>query len=369
MKKIKIAILGSKGIPNNYGGFEQFAEIFSVFLEKNGIDVTVYNPHEHPFKEKTFKDVKIEHIYCPEKKIGALAHIIYDYLCLRHALRQNFDLILELGYQSVALSYLILPINRSLIVTNMDGLEWKRSKWNYFAKKFIKLTERIAVKRSHSLISDNEGIRKYILDKYDINSSMIPYGADMFRNPKKEVLKKFGLKPKSYYLIISRIEPENNLEMILDGFTDSNSEYPIYIIGNFDNKFGKYLLDKYKDNSLIKFIGAIYDINILNNLRFYSKIYFHGHCVGGTNPSLLEAMSSFAFIAAHDNIFNRNVLNESALFFSNSEKVKEIINSSDSFESQRKIFTNNKKILIDEKYNWNNINRLYLNQLTKLIKS
>src|SRR5258706_146969 len=138
---MRIAILGTKGIPNNYGGFEQFAEELSIRLVQNGHSVTVYNPSFHPHTEDSYKGVNIKWIYSPEEVIGGAANFIYDHLCLKDALNSNYDIIYEAGYHSVALSFWFLKIrkiNRPVIVTNMDGLEWKRSKWSPLVRKFIK---------------------------------------------------------------------------------------------------------------------------------------------------------------------------------------------------------------------------------------
>ena len=143
---------------------------------------------------------------------------------------------------------------------------------------------------------------------------MIPYGSVIFEDPNEDSIKKYNLNKKNYFLIISRIEPENNIEMILDGYLKSKSFNKMIIVGNYNNKYGKFLLNKYKNYNKIIFLNGIYDINIINNLRFFSKYYFHGHSVGGTNPSLLEAMACRAFIISNNNIFNKTYLEMTLLF-------------------------------------------------------
>jgi len=365
--KLKIAILGTKGVPNNYGGFEQFAEFFSKYLYSKGYDVTVYNPSYHPYNEKVFDGVKIRKVFCPEKYLGGFAHIIYDFLCLKDALSKKYDIILELGYQSVAPSYLLLPFQSSVVITNMDGLEWKRSKWNFFAKKYIKFAEKVALMKSNEIISDNDGIAKYFSDNYGINSKMIPYGADIFLNPEKSILNHYNLKKDDYCLAISRIEPENNLQIIIEGFINSKSKLNLIIIGDFNNKYGKFLINKYNYDQRIKFLGSVYNLNILNNLRFFSKVYFHGHSVGGTNPSLLEAMAANAFVCAHDNIFNRNVLNDNAEFFSNSKDISFLLDNIDNYNLSSEKYRKSNIERIKNNYNWEIINESYLKFILKVI--
>lgn len=364
---MKVAILGTRGIPNGYGGFEQFAEFFSEGLVKKNINVTVYNPHYHFADNNNFKNVNIIHKWCPEDKFGAFAHYIYDYLCLKDAIRKNFDIIIELGYATVAPSFVVTDFKKSKIITNLDGLEHKRSKWNFITKKIIKISEKIAVEKSHYLISDNSGIRDYFLNEYGKESTAIPYGSDIFdtKNLNENHLENYSLNQKGYFMSLGRIEPENNLDMILSGFKDSNSSLKFIVVGNHNNKFGNYLKNKYK-NTNIHFLGAIYDIDIVNNLRFFSKIYFHGHSVGGTNPSLVEAMGSSALIASHDNIFNKAVLKNDALYFENSNDVKEIINNCEINDKRLTDFITNNLKKVESDYNWKKIINDYWKVIEKV---
>lgn len=353
---MRIAILGTRGIPNNYGGFEQFAQYISVGLTKKGHEVTVYNPHFHPYQEDTFNNVTIRRCYSPEHIMGASANFIYDYLCLKDALEQNFDIIYEAGYHSNAPSYYLMKGRKKpILITNMDGLEWKRSKWNFVTRQFIKYLEKLAVKKSPYIIADNIGIQMYYKDKYNIEPFLIEYGADKVESFDPKDLQPLALTPQNYYLLISRLEPENNIEMILNGYIASKSKFPFIVIGNDKTKYGNELALKYSDTG-VRFIGSIYDISILNNLRHFSLAYFHGHTVGGTNPSLLEAMASRCVIVAHNNIFNKSVLNGGGIYFKTEKDITAIINKN-SFNNKEYreslINTNLREVLL--KYNWSTI--------------
>ena len=321
---MKIAILGTRGIPNNYGGFEQFAEYLSVNLVKLGYYVTVYCPLSHPYKSNNYKGVERKMKYCPEKTVGSAAHFIYDFICLKDAIRCNYDVIFEFGYQSASISYLFLNFRNSIVITNMDGLEWKRSKWSPLVKKLTKWFERIAVNRSTFLISDNKGIEEYILKKYEKKSFMIPYPATLVNNIDDSILSLYNLTQNNYLLTIARLEPENNLELILDAYLSSSIDEPYVLIGNFKTKYGDFLKSKYKSSN-IHFLGSIYKKEHLDSLRYNAKCYIHGHSVGGTNPALLEAMAAGAFIFAHKNIFNEDVLGKEAYFFETVEELKEML--------------------------------------------
>jgi glycosyltransferase involved in cell wall biosynthesis len=321
---MKIAILGTRGIPNHYSGFEQFAEFFSVFLVEKGHDVFVYNSHNHPYQEKTFNGVNIIHQHDPEYKLGTFGQFIYDYNCIMDSRKRNFDIILQLGYTSNSIWYFLLP-KKPIIITNMDGLEWKRSKYSKPVQQFLKFAERLAVKSSDFLISDSLGIQKYINSKYNVTSTYIAYGAKVFSSPNEEILKEYDVLKHNYNMIMARFEPENNIETILDGIVLAGQETTVLVLGNHQTKYGDYLKNKFKTHKQIRFIGAEFDINKLNNLRYFSNFYFHGHSVGGTNPSLLEAMASNAFIIAHDNHFNKTILQQNGYYFSNPADIKNII--------------------------------------------
>ncbi len=362
---MKIAILGTRGIPNNYGGFEQCAEHLSVSLVANGYDVTVYSVQSHPYQGTSFKEVKIIKKWCPENKIGSAAHFIYDFICLKDALKKKFDVIFELGYQSVAISYAFLLIKKkSIIVTNMDGLEWKRAKWSPFVKTLTKWFEAIAARKSTVLISDNKGIQDYLKLKYKKDSVMIPYGADKV-NPSNELLAIYKVKSHSYFLLIARLEPENNIEMVLDGFLMSTSMLVFLVVGNFETKYGNFLKEKY-NSSRVVFLGSIFKKDHLDSLRKFSKGYFHGHSVGGTNPALLEAMAAEALIIAHNNVFNRDVLGQDAFFFKNSNEVQTIINSFDIMELQKQKMIKKNNHKIENIYSHQEITRKYIKLIEKL---
>lgn len=322
---MKIGILGTRGIPNAYGGFEQFAEHLSVGLFQRGHEVCVYNSSLHPYREKQWKGVQIIHCKDLENKIGTAGQFFYDLNCINHARKKNFDVLLHLGYTSDSIWHWRWP-GKAVNIVNMDGLEWKRSKYNKATQRFLKWAESLAAKHAHTMIADSPDIQEYLFTTYGKKPLYIPYGAELFSKPDPAVLKKYGLQPSQYSLMISRMEPENNIEMIIKGHIAARDPHPLFIIGNLTNKFGKYITSAY-DHPSIRFADAIYNQVELDNLRFYSSLYFHGHSVGGTNPSLLEAMACGCRIAAHNNQFNRSVLQHEAHFFSDAHAVSEIINS------------------------------------------
>ncbi len=356
---MKLAILGTRGIPNNYGGFEQFAEFISVGLVEKGHDVTVYNPRVHPYKADEYKGVKIIHISSPENIIGSAANFYYDFYCLKDAAKRNFDVIYEAGYATCSPFYYLLNNTNTRLITNMDGLEWKRSKWGLITKRLMQFLEKLAVRKSHYLVSDNKGIQEYYRSQFNKESFFVAYGADLALGVDKTYLKKFDVKEGDYYILIARMEPENNIDIILDAYKQTSNEATFLVVGNYKTKYGDYLYKKY-NNGTIKFLGSIYDKPALDALRFYSKAYLHGHSVGGTNPSLLEAMASGAFIIAHKNIFNESVLKKNALYFESKSELTGIFKDINSlYDFNRDTFIENNIKEITSNYSWHSIVNRY----------
>jgi glycosyltransferase involved in cell wall biosynthesis len=347
---LRIAILGTRGIPNHYGGFEQLTEHLAPGLVEAGHDVTVYNSHSHPYQGKEWKGVHIRHAYDPELWIGSAGQFVYDLNCVLDARKRKYDIILQLGYTSSSIWGPIFP-EGTMILYNLDGLEWQRTKYSKLVRRFLLYAEKLAVRYSHFTIADSPVIQTYFRDKYGIESEYIPYGADLFSKPKVGLLKTYGYSPDSYYLLMARMVPENNIETILDGFAASGCQRKFLVIGDTATAFGRKLVEKFGADERIQFLGAIYDQEKIHCLRYFSRLYFHGHSTGGTNPSLVEAMASQALIVAHDNPFNREVLGGDAYYFSAAEDVTMLIEApADGVVEDGMIRGNQRKVM--GKFNW-----------------
>jgi glycosyltransferase involved in cell wall biosynthesis len=320
---LKIGILGTRGIPNAYGGFEQFAQYLSVGLATRGHSVWVYSSSDHPYRESEWKGVHIIHCKDWESRIGTAGQFLYDYNCLKDARKRGFDVLYQLGYTSNSIWNKLWPKD-ALNVINMDGLEWKRDKYGPLTRQFLLKAERWAVRHGDLLIADSVRIKDYLDRKYDQHSVFIPYGAVIPRQYAVDVPERWGLVKNHYFLAMARMEPENNIEMIIRGWLRSGESTPLVLIGNTANSFGRHLLRTYRHKNLL-FLGAIYDESVVNALRHHSSGYFHGHSVGGTNPSLLEAMAGGCMIFAHDNPFNMAVLGDDAAYFSSAAGISRLL--------------------------------------------
>jgi glycosyltransferase involved in cell wall biosynthesis len=351
---MKIGIIGTRGIPNEYGGFEQFAEDFAVRMVERGHDVVVYSSHKHSYQKDVFKGVKLIHRFDPEYRIGTAGQFIYDFNCIRDSRKRNFDVILQLGYTSSTIWSWLFP-ESALLVTNMDGLEWKRSKYNKLVQRFLRVAEKWGVKNSDHLIADSPGIQKYLASKYHADSTLVAYGADPIdKCDDVSFLDECGLNPGNYDLLIARFESENNIATVLEAHKDLPDKQ-LVLVGRFDaTPYGRSLKVHYGSCKNIKFLGAIFDRNRVNTLRFHSRIYYHGHSVGGTNPSLVEAMACSALICANDNDFNRAVLKENAWYFKNVDDIKSVVAHFSGKERHVEWILNN-RARIESDYSWDSI--------------
>ena len=342
---MKIGILGCRGIPNRYGGFEQFAEDLAPGLVQKGMSVSVYCSHHHPYLPDEYKGVQLIRCYDPEPQIGASGQIIYDLNCILDCRKRKFDLVYQLGYTSAGLWQWLIPKD-TLVVSNMDGMEWQRSKYGALAKRFLKFSERSVAQRSDLLIGDAVPIQEYLATKFNKPVSFLAYCATPFTNPSTTVPARFNVTSRQYMLVIARMQEDNHIEMIIKGYLQSANNLPLCIVGNTNNSHGTYLVNKYKQYTQVKFMGAIFNQEDLNNLRYHAALYFHGHSAGGTNPSLLEAMAASARICAHDNVFNRSVLGAGALFFKSVDQVANLITHHIKDEAwQSKVVSNMERIV------------------------
>ena len=321
--KKKVAIIGVVGVPARYGGLETLAH--HLVLELGGeFELSVYNStrnYQVEERTSTWEGAKIH--YIPFKANGAQS-VIYDIISILHAIRRN-DALVVLGVSGcVILPLLKLLFWKKKILVNIDGLEWRRPKWGKFAKAYLKLAEKIAVKYADRLIADNQAIQEYVREVYGKDSDMIAYGGDHAKTAEMrfEDKKKYPFLTKSYGVKACRIEPENNIEMILKAFSRTDA-MDVVILGNWnDSAFGRKLRDTYNSFSHIHMLDFIRDRRVLDVLRCHADVYLHGHSAGGTNPSLVEAMNlGLPVVAFGGTVFNRNTTAYEALYFETADEL------------------------------------------------
>ena len=346
---MKVAIICTVGIPANYGGFETLVENMVEKKQNTDIQYVVYcSSKRYPQKLKEYKGARLRYIPFDANDWPAL---IYDAISLLISYF-SADIVLSLGGNNIIHPVLRL-FKKTKVINNFDGMDFTREKWNGLAKKTMMLATRITAKYADVFVADHEAIQQHLLSKYHRNSHLIEYGGDnalAIRNDKL-LYDEFGLKPQEYCFMGARIEPENNVEMLLEAFGQT-PEQKLAIAGNWQkSEFGRTMREKYKKYSNIIALDFIADVNKLSLLRSSCKLYVHGHSVGGTNPSLVEAMNIGLPIVAYGKTpFNRGTTEHKAIYFDNLDELKNIISSLDTINLESVGAA--MKEIADRRYKW-----------------
>lgn len=344
--KKNISIIGVVGVPSSYGGFETLVENI-IGDEYHNISVYCSAIH-YPKSERKCLYKKAKLIYLPLKANG-FSSILYDAISLFHAVFTRANVVLMLGVSGCIFLPLVRIFSSVKIITNIDGLEWRRDKWNWFAKRFLKFSEKMAVRFSDVIISDNQAIADYVVKEYGINSEVIAYGGD------HALLNHNIGSDGGYALALCRIEPENNVVMILEAF--SKSKFPLKFIGNWSNShFGRSLKVKYSKFENIDIIDSVYDIKVLAKLRNECSFYVHGHSAGGTNPSLVEMMHFAKPIYCFDCSYNRATTENNGKYFSDVDSLYSLIN-----ETVLSEMGLNMQKIAKKRYTWEEVRKQYFN--------
>lgn len=360
---MKVAIIGTVGVPANYGGFETLVEQLVRHNKSDDLQYAVYcSKKSYNEKRWVYHGAKTEYVGL---NANGIQSIPYDILSLVKAAR-NSDVILILGVSGCAFLPVFRFFSKKKLIINIDGLEHRRDKWSKWARRFLKFSEKQAVKYGNIIITDNKGITDYVMEEYGKPSELIAYGGDhvltnIDDSLREKVLNDYGLEKGGYALAICRIEPENNVHTILEAF--EKAQKPIFFIGNWQkSEYGRNLAAQYSNSQYVKITPAVYDLNILNVIRGNCSIYLHGHSAGGTNPSLVEAMFFGKPIFAFDCIYNRESTENKATYFTS---VEELINALNSRDTNLAENAKSMKVIADRRYRWETIARQYENLYAK----
>jgi len=323
-----VLILGTRGVPSQHSGFETFAQDFALFLRSRDHEVTVYcQVAEHEAaREDIWNGIRRVLIPAGEGSVGTMQ---FDWKAIRHSLHEN-GVVLTLGYNTAVFN-LVYRFSGMSNIMNMDGIEWIREKWSLPARVWFWLNEWAGTRVANHLVADHPEIGRH-LSRHTAQEkiTVIPYGADSVTSAPVSLIQNYGLSSKSYYLLIARPEPENSILEIVRGYSLRQRGMPLVILGNYrrdGSRYQKTVLGAAGSETM--FLGAIFDREIVKALRFHARAYFHGHRVGGTNPSLVESLGAGNAVIAHDNRFTRWVAGEGARYFHSSEGIDEILTSLD----------------------------------------
>jgi rhamnosyltransferase len=375
-----IFVIGSKGIPSRYGGFETFVEKLTEYKESKNIKYHVACLSEERNDEFEYNGARCFNVKVPN--MGPAKAVFYDIISLKRV----YKYIRDNNIQNATVYILACRIGPFIklykskfeeldvpVYVNPDGHEWKRAKWNWMIRKYWKFSERLMIKNTDMVVCDSVAIQNYIKEEYNSyhpNTTFIAYGATVnkpeivIEKKYKDWLKQWDIKERDYYLIVGRFVPENNYELIMREFLKSKTEKSLIIVTNVEkNKFYDDLQKRtnFTHDKRIKFVGTIYDQELLYQVRSGAFGYFHGHEVGGTNPSLLEALATTSLNILLNVNFNREVGKDAALYFNKEAgDLVRVIGFADSL-SEKEIAEREKKAKcrIEEAYSWEHIINQY----------
>ena len=359
MVSSKVAIVGTVGVPAKYGGFETLAEYLTRYLSGQ-YDLTVYcSSKSYDVRPDTYNGARL--VYLPLNANGVQS-ILYDMVSIFRALGYA-DTILVLGVSGCVVLPLVKLLSSKKVIVNIDGLEWKRDKWSGFAKWFLKLSERVAVRYADRVVTDNKVIQDYVLAEYGAQSSLIAYGGDHVGEVSRGGPQRadYPFTNQKYAFSVCRIEPENNILLLLAAAIENNV-LPLVIVGNWDaSHYGRELRSQYEGRENIYLLDPIYDQQALSRLRDGCFLYLHGHSAGGTNPSLVEAMYSGLPIYAFDVDYNRETTEQGARYFSSAAELAGMLDHLD--EASLESIGERMAEIAQRRYRW----ELVANQYAELL--
>ncbi len=355
---MKIAILGTVGVPGRYGGFETLAENLVRYADSPNAPsnaITVYcSTRVYPEQSPNFLRA---HLRYSRFNANGIQSIPYDILTSLDAIIRQHDVLLLLGVSGALALPIIRLLSNARIVTNIDGIEWQRNKWKGLAKHFLRWSEKLAVRYSHSVIADNKGIADYVRDTYGIQAEVIAYGGDHAISEIDVASAQLPQLPSDYALALCRIEPENNVEMILQAFTEVDQ--PLVFVGNWESSnFGRQLRARFGGQEGMHLLDPIYETGPLYHIRRQASFYVHGHSAGGTNPSLVEMMHFGIPILTYDCNFNRYTTDNQAAYFKSANELASLIDA-----KHRTSNGDMMKAFAQKKYCWDEIGRRYFSLL------
>jgi len=358
---MKIAIIGSRGYPYVYSGYETFVTELAPRLVKQGYEIFVYC-HSGLFKDRPKKINGVNLVYIPAIEHKILSQFSHSFLCTLHVLFFNqIDIALYVNSANGPFGIFLKLFGKKSAI-NVDGLEWLRPKWKGLGAKYFRLASYLSTKFFDKIITDSDRMADIYKKEFNSPSVTIAYGANIGYSENPELIEQFGVKRNEYYLIVGRLIPDNNADIIVKGFESTTTSKKLIILGDVPYKDTYVESVKATKDARIIFPGYIKDSNVLRELYCNAYVYIHGHEFGGTNPALLKALANGCCILALETIFNREMLNSNKHGFYFTKKISDItdhINSVDIHEGKVEEKRTIARARIEENYTWEKISSQY----------
>ncbi|MGS0685496.1 DUF1972 domain-containing protein [Nakamurella sp. GG22] len=363
---MRVALVGTRGVPARYGGFETCVEEVGARLVARGHAVTVYcRTRTGEPTPAAYRGMTVVHL--PALRRRSLETLSHSGLSVAHLARHRTDA--AVVFNSANAPW--LPVLRSAgipVATHVDGLEWRRAKWGPAGRRYYRLAERLTVRWSDALIADAGGIQDYYRECHGVDTDLIAYGASATRGATAARIAELGLEPAGYHLVVARFEPENQVDVIVSAFSRSKATLPLVVVGSapYADEYTRRVHGLADDR--VRFLGAVWDQELLDELYANAFSYLHGHSVGGTNPSLLRAIGAGTATTAFDVVFNREVLADAGLYFTTSTDLADAIESTEfdvTATHQRAVLAARRA----ELYDWDDVTSRYEALLERLIST
>ena len=358
---LKIAIIGSRGYPIVYSGYETFVKEVSERLVAQKISVRVYC-QKHLFSTRPKLVNGVELVYMPTVQTKSLNQLVHSFFSMLHACFSKTDVILVVNAANGPFGLISLLAQKKTLI-NVDGLEWLRPKWKGLGAAYFKFAAKLATLFYNTIITDAEAMRQVYLQTFNTDSTVIAYGANIRHSKNPELINRFGLTPNEYFLIVGRLIPDNNSDLILEGFKKANSNKKLVIVGDvpYQDAYAQGMKANVSDQIL--FLGYITDSEVLAELYHQSYAYLHGHEYGGTNPTMLKAMAYGCAILALDTVFNREMLENGQFgwfFQKTSDSVALYLQQAEHNPQAVQTLKEKARDGITQKYNWDEVTRAYV---------
>lgn len=353
-KKLRIAMVGTRGVPAAYGGFETAIEEIGRRLSARGHHVLVYC-RSAEVKRRSYLGMRLIHL--PAVRSKAVETLSHTLLSVLHSILHRSP---DVAFVFNAANAPFLPILRLRgvpVAVHVDGLEWKRGKWGRRGRQYYRMAEQLSVRWADALIADAQGIADYYTDEFTVETELLNYGTEILIDSPSNRLTELDLDPGRFHLVVARFEPENHVDVIVEGFTRSEATLPLIVVGSapYAADYTERIAELASSNPRIRMLGGVFDQQLLDQLYAHALVYLHGHSVGGTNPSLLRAMGAGTAVVAWDVNFNREVLGGSGLFFSSVSDVARHLEHAETDTVQALASGAELRARAQKTYNWDSV--------------